>query len=111
LAPTDDTGDLGAALERLTGDRGHYARHKKLYRIAVTSSDGKPCAVTVAVTHHRATPAKANLNEIAEGLRIARDQLPTVLRDWSRAELVAHLEQFTGDQLLPLALRRQRGIS
>jgi hypothetical protein len=111
LAPTDDTGELCAALERLTGDRGVYARHVKLYRIGVTSSDGHRCAVTVAVTHHRARPARANLNEIADGLRIPRAGLERVLRDWSEADLIAHLEQFTAEQLLPLSIRRKRGIA
>jgi hypothetical protein len=111
LAPTDNTDDLCAALERLTGDRGRYTRHKKLYRLELTSSDGQHAAVMIGVTRHRNRPASANLNEIAESLRVPREELPTVLTEWSREQLVGHLQQFTADQLLPFAIRRQRGIA
>lgn len=111
MAPRDDTDDLCAALERLTGDPGRYTRHKKLYRLAVTSADGRPSAVMVAVTRHRTRPASANLAEIAESLRIERDHLDVVLNEWSHTQLVAHLERFTADQLLPFHIRRQRGIT
>jgi hypothetical protein len=110
LAPTDDTDDLCDALERLTADPGRYTRHKKLYRLEVVSSDGERCAVTPAVTRHRSRPAKANLTEIAETVRVDPADLPTVLTEWSHARLVTHLRRFTAEQLLPFAIRRQRGI-
>jgi len=65
----------------------------------------------VAVTRHRARPASANLTEIADSLRVSRDDLDTVLNEWSHAQLVGHLRRFTADQLLPFQIRRQRGIT
>jgi hypothetical protein len=110
LTPTDDTGDLCDALERLTGDRGSNRRDVKFYRIP------RHIFRRSAVRRHgqrhtsQKQPAKGNLHDIADGLRIPRSQLATALRSWSRAQLIAHLEQFTADQFLPLAIRRVRGI-
>lgn len=68
-------------------------------------------SVVVGVTHHRSQPAKANLNDIADSWRVPRVDLEQVLTGWTREDLVRHLEQFTSEQLLPLVIRRQRGIA
>jgi len=111
MAPTNDTAQLLAAVERLTGDTGTYGTHNVRFRIDITGSDGKPQSVVVAVTHNRRQPAKGNLNDIADGLRIPRSDLEHMLTKWSHDDLVKHLQQFTSTQLLPLAIRRQRGIA
>lgn len=95
----------------MTGDPGSQRPETTLYRFTVTSSDGERAGITVGVTHHRKVPAKANLHDIADALRIDRKDLPMVLKSWSHDELVKWLEKFTGEQLLPPAMRRQRGIS
>lgn len=110
MAPTNKTTDLLRACRRLTGDQGSYRNECTFFRILVTSADGQVTAVTAHVQHHRREPAKANLNDIAEEWRIDRDDLPTVLDDWTEPDLRKWLEQFTAEQLLPPHLRRRRGI-
>jgi hypothetical protein len=75
------------------------------------SSDDQRSTVTIAVTHNRPRPAAANLTEIAESIRVRRADLDQVLTRWSPEQLVSHLRTFTAEQLLPFAIRRQRGIN
>jgi hypothetical protein len=112
LAATDDIHDLKRALERLTSDRGDYRRECIFYRVDnIRTTDGHEMSVTTHCTHHRSRPAKANLRDIAEAWRINLDDLPDVLENWSADDLRVHLERHTRDQLLPLYIRRQRGIA
>lgn len=45
------------------------------------------------------------LNQIADTLLIDRDEIRSVLEKGTEAQLRAHLEQYTKDQLKPLAIR------
>lgn len=71
----------------------------------VMSSDEIVCAVQPCVSHHRREASRANLNEIADRLHIEHSQIETVLKDWDHGDLVAHLSQFTADELRPPAFR------
>lgn len=97
--------ELIAALARLSGEQvGRRGNHVRLFRITVTSSDGKKCSVIL-----KAHPAKfypSNLSTVADELRVARDQVGEVLDDWSHDQLVDHLGQFSAEVLdSPAALR------
>ena len=111
MAPHDNTRDLQRALVRLTDDPGDQRRETTFYRITLTASDSHEASVTVDVSHHRKVPAPANLRAIADTWRIDRKEINTVLTTWTHAQLVAWLERFTRDQLLPLVIRKQRGIA
>lgn len=76
-----------------------------MFRVSVDSSDGKTCAVTLQLSDHRPTASAAILNDIADRLRVSRDDIEDVLTNWSAEDLRRHLEQFTADQLRPPAHR------
>ena len=50
-----------------------------MFRIEVTSSDGRACAVTLQVSDHRSDPSSRTLNDIADRLRIPRAEIVDVL--------------------------------
>ena len=103
MAPTDSTHDLHQALTRIAGKPIRKARHGLIYRIVVVSNDGKRCAVQLGpVSNHRARPSTATLNEIADLLRVSRDQLEQELAR-SAEDVVARLEGFSAEDLKPPA--------
>lgn len=77
-----------------------------MFRVTATSSDGRECAVTLQVSDHRPEASRAILNDIADRLRVDRDDIETVLATWTENDLARHLSTFTADELRPPALRR-----
>ena len=110
LAPRNNTRVFRRALTRLTGTRGEQRNETVFYRLTVTIEGGQTVPVTVDVTPHRTVPAKDNINAIADAWRIDRNEIDTVLKDWTHEQLIEWLSQFTAEQLLPVVIRRQRGI-
>jgi hypothetical protein len=76
--------------------------------LIVRSTDNKEVAVRVQVNLHRKEVAKAAFGDIARRLLIDRKDIHTVLRDWSNAQLVEHLHQFSEANLVEPAMRRFR---
>jgi hypothetical protein len=74
--------------------------HGELFRLVVTSRDAQRCAVTVQVDTHRKVPSKAAINDVADRLRVPRQQIDHVLKDWSAAQLAEYLSSLTREQLL-----------
>lgn len=70
-----------------------------MFRLEVTSADGRPHAVTVQVDTHRKVPSKAVFNDLADRLRVPRRQIDEVLGAWSQEQLQAHLSGLTHEQL------------
>jgi hypothetical protein len=77
-----------------------------MFRIEVTSSDGRACAVTLQVSDHRSDPSSRTLNDIADRLRIPRAEIVDVLTDWTADDLRRHLESLTAEELRSPAFRR-----
>jgi hypothetical protein len=101
------TRELLAALARLTGDSGTPRRHNVVFRILVTSSDGVVVSVNLDANPHRTEASRANLNDLADRMRIERADIGKVLEGWSEATLRQHLAGFTGDELKPPAYRQR----
>jgi hypothetical protein len=70
-----------------------------MFRVEVTSADGRAHAVTVQVDTHRKVPSKAIFNDLADRLRVPRRQIDDVLDTWSREQLRAHLSGLAHEQL------------
>ncbi len=70
-----------------------------MFRVEVTSADGRPHAVTVQVDTHRKVPSKAVFNDLADRLRVPRRQIDEVLGGWSQEQLRGHLSALTHEQL------------
>jgi len=78
-----------------------------MFRAKVKARDGRDCSVTVQVSTHRSKGrvSGAILGDIAQRLRIPRDQIETVLNEWTSSALLEHLASHTSDELKPPALR------
>lgn len=101
------TDDVAAACQRLTGDSGRRAKHGRLFRLKVTTSDGKTATVTAQVDDHPGECRPYVLNDIRRRWRIPDGiSTQTALKDWAPAQLKQHLEQFTQEQLRPPSYRR-----
>lgn len=108
--PRDSSKRLCAAISRLTGESPRKVTHGVLFRVKVTSSDGHPVAVTVQVDTHRKRPSVAAINDVADRLRIAREDIDGALADWSAQQLRSHLASQTKAQLLSRApVKRGKG--
>lgn len=70
-----------------------------MFRVAVMSSDGRKVAVTVQVDTHRKVPSAAAMNDLADRLRVPRQQVDEVLAGWSPERLRKHLSGLTHEQL------------
>lgn len=57
------------------------------------------------VIHHRSDVSRANLNELADRLRVPRSDIDTILRDWRESDVRDHLSTFTAPELKPPAFR------
>ncbi len=97
--PRDSSKRLRAAVRRLTGESPRKATHGELFCLEVTSSDGRPHAVTVQVDTHRKVPSKRVLNDLADRLRVPRQQIDEVLDGWTPEQLRKHLSSLTHEQL------------
>jgi hypothetical protein len=76
-----------------------------MFRIQVTSSDGQECGIPIQVDDHPSQTRPYVLNQIADVLLIERDEIRSVLERGSEQRLRQHLEQYTKEQLKPLAIR------
>lgn len=99
------TASLASALTRLTGAPPRPGTHVDLYRVTILSSDGKKCSVIIRCSAKKVY--KNTLNQIADELRIDRDQVEEVLRTWTHQQLVGHLSQFTAEVLDSPAVERR----
>lgn len=106
MATAIDTKQLLAAVARLAGPSVRRARHGLLFRVTVTSRDGTPCAVTLQLSDHRPQPSQAIFNDLADRLRIGREEILDALENWTADDLDHHLSQFTAEELRPPAHRR-----
>jgi hypothetical protein len=70
-----------------------------MFRIAVTSADGKRYAATVQVDTHRKVPSRAAINDLADRWRLPRDQIDGVLEDWAPERLTQHLSTLSHAEL------------
>lgn len=105
MVPAVLTSDLVAAATRLIDPKPRAVRHGRLFRVRVTSSDGWPTAVTVQIDDTRAEASPHVLVDLAERLRVRPEHLLAVLTQWTRAELVTHLQRFTHADLRAPAYR------
>jgi hypothetical protein len=78
-----------------------------MFRVEVTSKDGKRCGVPVQVDDHPGEPRPYMLNQIADSLRIDRDKINEALEHWTPTMLREHLAQYTQDELRPVHIRRR----
>lgn len=98
----DSTGDLLACLRRLADDDSRRANHGEFFRIVVQSRDGKHCAVRLGpISMNRDRPSGKTLNDIADKLRLPREDIGKRLAELSRTQLLQHLSQFTEAELKP----------
>lgn len=96
--PRDSSKQLRAAVRRLAGEP-RRATHGELFRVEVTSADGHAHAVTIQVDTHRRVPSKAVFNDLADRLRMPRQQIDEILNDWTSERLREHLSSLTREQL------------
>jgi hypothetical protein len=96
--PRDSSEQLRAAVHRLASE-SRKVTHGELFRVVVTSRDGRRSAVTVQVDTHRKVPSKAAINDVADRLRVPRSQIDDVLDNWSAEQLAAHLASLTHEEL------------
>jgi hypothetical protein len=68
-----------------------------MFRMTVTSSDGKKCGVRIRVSENRVRPNTRK--QIANCLRVELDQVDDVLENWTPEQLRAHLEKFPAEVL------------
>jgi hypothetical protein len=73
--------------------------------VTVLSSDGKKCSVVIRCSAKKVY--KNTLNQIADELRVMRDEIEDVLESWTQQELVGHLSQFPADVLDSPAVERR----
>ena len=69
----------------------------RIYRVAVTSSDGKKCSVNIRVDDQKFYPS--NLKQIADALRVEREHIELVLDTWTPDVLKKHLESYPEEVL------------
>lgn len=102
-----DTPQLYKALTRLLGQPVRKARHGEFFRVAVIARDGQRCSVTVQLSTHRpkGRVSSAILRDIADRLRVPRDQIETVLDEWTPEALREHLASHRSEELKPPHLR------
>lgn len=62
--------------------------------------------VHVQIDDHPGEARPYVLGDIAKCLNVEKAEVVTVLTTWSRAQLVAHLEQFTAAELMPPRFRK-----
>jgi hypothetical protein len=74
-----------------------------MFRVRVLSSDRQPVAVTIQVDTHRKNPSVAAMNDIADRLRIQREDVDDVLANWTPEKLREHLGSQTKAELLSRA--------
>ena len=75
------------------------------------SADGKRCSIVVRVGRNQKV-YRSTLNQIADTLRIERDDIERWLEKGTHEELVSHLQQYPADVLESLAIeRRFRGFN
>ena len=108
MGARDDTTQLLAAVARLVGPPVRKARHAHFFRIVVTSSDGKKCAVPLMVSSHRPKGRVLGsvMNSIADALLVDHADIDTVLDTWTPQQLTEHLQKHTQEQLKPRAMRK-----
>ena len=83
-------------------------RHGHLFAIKMVTRDGNRATVTWPIDTHRKEALPYVLREVAACLRLTGpNQALVALKTWNRDRLVAHLQQFTQEQLRPPAMRRQ----
>lgn len=70
-----------------------------MFRVVVRSSDGQQVAVTVQVDTHRKVPSAAAMNDLADRIRVPRENIDDVLSDWTPKQLAAHLSSLTKAEL------------
>jgi hypothetical protein len=63
-------------------------------------------AVTFLIDDHPREHRPYVLRDVADCLRVPRDEIEDVLANWSPDKLIEHLSTFTRQELLPPALRR-----
>jgi hypothetical protein len=88
---------LQTSLARLAGTDARKASETRIFKITVTSSDGKKCSVNVRISPKKVYPT--TLKQLARELRVEFDQLDDVLDNWTHEQLVAHLSQFPSEVL------------
>jgi hypothetical protein len=66
--------------------------------VSVTSSDGHACTVIVQMGSRTFFP-RTSLNQIADALRVPRDEIETILDTWTPDQLRTHLQQFPREVL------------
>jgi hypothetical protein len=86
-----------ACVARLTGDSGSFRNHVYMYRITVTSSDGKKCSVNIRVSGKKVY--KNTPKQIANSLRLDPAELDNALENWKPADTRKHLEKFSKEVL------------
>jgi hypothetical protein len=96
---------LQTSLARLAGADARAARETRIFRITVTSSDGKKCSVNVRISPKKVYPT--TLKQLANELRVKADDLDAVLDDWTHEQLVDHLSQFPAAVLDSLPRERR----
>ncbi len=55
--------------------------------------------MTIQVDTHRKVPSKAVFNDLADRLRVPRQQIDEVLDSWTPEQLREHLSSLTHEQL------------
>jgi hypothetical protein len=100
-----DTNELFRCLERLTGEKPKRRRHNYVFRMVVRSSDGHACTIRLDANKHRREPSAANLNDLADRLRVDRGEILAVLEGWSGDRLREHLARYTAAELKPPSYR------
>jgi hypothetical protein len=84
-------------------------KHGQLFKIRVTSVDGEQATVTWQIDDHRAETLDYVLQNVARDLRLAdADAALDALTNWSKQDLVTHLQQFTKESLMPPSMRLPR---
>jgi hypothetical protein len=71
----------------------------------MTSSDEKKCGINVRVGRKKVY--RSTLNDIADTLRVPREDIETVLESWTHEQVVANLEQYPAEVLDSLASERR----
>ena len=104
MAPVVKTAWLATSVARLTGDPGRDASEGKRYRVRFTTADGH--AVSVQVDTHPTDTRPYVLNQIADVFKVERQNILSVLKDWSPEQLKTHLGQFSKADLMPPNYRR-----
>lgn len=96
MALPSNPGELLAAVARVTGAKASPRNHITIFRVTVTSSDGKRCSINVRV--HQKKFYKPNLRQVADCFRVDVKHLEDVFA-WTPDELIEHLESFPAEVL------------